>query len=183
VNVRSAEDRDRAAIAALHTLSWQQTYRKELPDELLDGRLRGIMDARWQDQPISDRDVVLVAETDDGEIVGFASTWVADDGYIDNLHVSSGWQSQGVGRALLRETARRLLDQGVSPAWLHVITSNHRARSLYLDLGGEAGLVENKNLYGTMVPNQQIIWTDVATLFDRLGAPTPPLAEIRGIQE
>ena len=172
MNIRPAEDGDRAAIAEIHTLSWQQTYRAELPDDLLDGRLHGIMDERWRDQVIRDRDVVLVAESADGDIVGFASTWVDDDGYVDNLHVRSAWQSQGVGRALLGETARQLLGQGVSPAWLHVITSNHRARAFYLALGGQPGVVEDKNLYGTMVPNQRISWPDVAQLAERLAVPT-----------
>ena len=172
MNIRPAEDRDRAAIAEIHTLSWQQTYRDELPDDLLDGRLRGIMDERWRDQPIRDCDVVLVAEAAGGDIVGFASTWVDDDGYVDNLHVQSDWQSQGVGRALLGETARQLLSQGVSPAWLHVITTNQRARDFYLALGGQPGVVEDKNLYGTMVPNQRISWPDVARLAERLAVPT-----------
>ena len=172
MNIRPAEDGDRAAIAAIHTLSWQQTYRDELPDDLLDGRLPGIMETRWRDQPIRDRDVVLVAETAEREIVGFASTWVDDDGYIDNLHVRSDWQSRGVGRALLGETARRLLGHGVGPAWLHVITSNQRARAFYLALGGEPGVVEDKNLYGTMVPNQRISWPDVAQLAERLAVST-----------
>ncbi|WP_051531786.1 GNAT family N-acetyltransferase [Sphingomonas sp. URHD0057] len=164
--IRPARDSDRDAIAAIHTASWQDTYRDVLPDDLLDGTLSSIMADRWQTQEIGDRDVVLVAQADDGEILGFAATWVEEQGggYIDNLHVQFSAQSQGLGRAMLRETAAQLLRNGVPTGYLHVVASNQRARSLYMRLGGEPGPIEDKNLYGTIVPNQRIDWSDLSIL-------------------
>jgi len=164
--IRPARDSDRDAIAAIHTESWRDTYRDVLPDDLLDGALGNIMVDRWKTQEIADRDVVLVAQADDGEILGFAATWVEEQGrgYIDNLHVRSSARSQGLGRAMLRETALRLLHHGVPSGYLHVVASNKRARSLYMRLGGELGPVEDKNLYGTIVPNQRIDWSDLSIL-------------------
>ncbi|MFL6760389.1 N-acetyltransferase family protein [Sphingomonas sp.] len=164
MKVRSAHEDDRDAIAAIHTASWQQSYRGILPDELLDDRLSGIMIERWRSQPIGPGDAVLVAETD-GEVVGFCATWGGESGgYIDNLHVRSSCQSQGLGRAMLCETARQLLSHDVRSAYLHVVASNHRARALYLKLGGQPGPIEDKDLYGTIVPNQRIDWPDVSIL-------------------
>lgn len=166
MTIRAARDDDRDAIAAIHSASWQDTYRGVLPVELLHGRLAGIMADRWKTQTIRDHDVVLVAEGDDGEILGFAATWVEADGsgYIDNLHVRSSARSQGPGRALLRETASQLLRHGAPSAYLHVVASNRRARSLYLRLGGQPGPIEDKNLYGTIVPNQRIDWPNLSIL-------------------
>jgi ribosomal protein S18 acetylase RimI-like enzyme len=164
MTIRAARDSDRDAIAAIHTASWQQSYRGILPDDLLDDRLPAIMADRWHRQEITERDVVLVAEGADGDPVGFCATWVDQGGYIDNLHVRSSHQSQGLGRAMLRETARRLLDHDVRLAYLHVVASNERARALYLELGGQPSIIEDKNLYGTMVPNQRIFWSDVSIL-------------------
>src|SRR3954447_7945205 len=110
MNIRVGRDSDRQTIAAIHTASWQQSYRGILPDDLLDGRLSGIMADRWKTQALGDRDVLLVVEADDGEVLGFCATWAEEGaGYIDNLHVRSSAQSQGLGRAMLRETARQLL--------------------------------------------------------------------------
>jgi ribosomal protein S18 acetylase RimI-like enzyme len=164
--IRLARDSDRGTIAAIHTASWQDTYRDVLPDDLLDGTLGNIMADRWRSQAIADRDVVLVAEAADGEILGFAATWVEEQGsgYIDNLHVRSSARSQGLGGAMLRETARQLLRHGVPSGYLHVVASNQRARSLYVRLGGEPGPIEDKNLYGTIVPNQRINWSDLSIL-------------------
>ncbi len=164
MKIRSARDSDRDAIASIHTESWQQTYRGAIPDSLLDETIPGIMTDRWRAQEITDRDVVLVAEDDHAGIVGFAATWVGDVAYIDNLHVRSSHQSQGLGRAMLSETARRLSSNGVRNAYLHVVASNDRARALYLKLGGEAGPIEDKNLYGAIVPNQRIGWSDLSIL-------------------
>lgn len=165
MNIRSARDSDRDVIAAIHTASWQQSYRDVLPDDLLDDRLSGIMAERWRTQAVGERDVLLAAEAEDGQVVGFCATWAAQGrGYIDNLHVHSSCQSQGLGRAMLRETARQLLSHGLHSAYLHVVASNHRARALYLNLGGEPGPIEDKNLYGAIVPNQRIDWSDVSIL-------------------
>ena len=166
MTIRAARDEDRDVIAAIHTASWQDTYRGVLPAELLDDRLSGIMADRWKTQEIGTRDVVLVAEADDGEILGFAATWVEENGggYIDNLHVQSSARSQGIGRSMLRERASLLLRHGVPSAYLHVVASNRRARSLYLRLGGELGPIEDKNLYGTIVANQRIDWSDLSIL-------------------
>lgn len=162
--IRPARDSDRSAIADIHTESWRQSYRNALPGDLLDGTLATIMAERWQGQPIRDRDVVLVVEDDDGAVVGFCATWTNDSGYIDNLHVRSSHQSRGLGREMLRETARQLLSHDVRSAYLHVVATNDRARALYLRLGGELGPIEDKNLYGTIVPNQRIDWSDVSIL-------------------
>jgi ribosomal protein S18 acetylase RimI-like enzyme len=166
MTIRAARDQDRDVIAAIHTASWQDTYRDVLPAELLDDRLSGIMTERWMTQKIGNRDVVLVAEGDDGEILGFAATWIEEDGsgYIDNLHVRSSARSQGLGRELLRETADQLLRNGIPSGYLHVVASNQRARSLYVRLGGQPGPIEDKNLYGTIVPNQRIDWSDLSVL-------------------
>ena len=164
MSIRPASDKDRGAIAAIHTESWQKSYRGALPDDLLDERLSKIMTDRWRNQTISDRDVVIVAEDEDGAVVGFCATWVDDSGYIDNLHVRSTHQSRGLGRTMLRETARRLLSNDVQRAYLHVVATNARARALYLKLGGEPGAIEDKDLYGTIVPNQRIDWSDLSIL-------------------
>lgn len=166
IRIRRAEDRDRPAIAAIHAESWRDAYRGVLPDSLLDDSIHDIMDDRWATQLIRPEDAVYVAEQD-GAVVGFSATWDGDSAYIDNLHVSKAARSQGVGRRLLAETARHFLRIGRVRAHLHVVTANARARTLYLALGGEPGGVEDKDLYGTMVPNERIDWPNLAVLLER----------------
>ncbi|MAC10977.1 MAG: hypothetical protein CMN74_01845 [Sphingorhabdus sp.] len=161
--IRAATDADRSVIAAIHAASWQEQYRDVLPSDFLDREIEGAMERHWQDQPFGEGDVVLMAERE-GEAIGFAATWCGDCAYIDNLHVRSGQRSGGVGRALLAETARRLMTQGHSAADLHVVTSNDRARKLYGALGGESAGFENKPLLGHDVPHERIRWADLTLL-------------------
>jgi ribosomal protein S18 acetylase RimI-like enzyme len=169
MRIRRATDSDRPAIARIHTESWGDTYRGILPDSLLDDRLPAIMSHRWAAQAIEPSDAVLVAE-DGGEVLGFAATWLADPAYIDFLHVAAPARSRGIGRLLLAETARHFLAIGSKRALLHVVAANLRARSLYLALGGRPAGVEDKNLYGTLVANERIMWDDLGVLLARASA-------------
>jgi ribosomal protein S18 acetylase RimI-like enzyme len=100
-------------------------------------------------------------------VLGFAATWDGEPAYVDNLHVAAKARSGGIGRRLLAETARHFLAMGRSGALLHVVAANRRARALYLSLGGQPAGVEDKDLYGTSVPNERIIWRDLGVLLER----------------
>jgi glyoxylase I family protein len=166
--VRRAADADRAAIAAIHAQSWRDSYGGILPDAFLGEEIGGVMAARWAEQPVGEADAVLVAE-EGGSLLGFVAAWDGESAYIDNLHVRAEARSRGAGRRLLAETARHFLARGRRGAHLHVVATNHRARALYLALGGvAAGLVE-KNLYGTPVMNERIVWDDLTLLLERAG--------------
>ncbi|MBV9883054.1 MAG: GNAT family N-acetyltransferase [Sphingomonadaceae bacterium] len=169
MNIRLAADADRMEIARLHTESWRDAYRAILPAALLDETLAPIMAERWADQPIGPSDAVLVAE-EGGALSGFAASWDGDPVYIDNLHVAAAARSRGIGRRLLAGTARHFLAIGRRKALLHVVASNSRARALYLALGGRPDGIEDKNLYGTVVPNERIEWDDLGLLLERATA-------------
>ncbi|MDB5692999.1 MAG: histone acetyltransferase and related acetyltransferase [Alphaproteobacteria bacterium] len=166
IHLRRAADPDRAPIAAIHAQSWRDAYRGVLPDALLDGEIDSIMSRRWEGQAIRPEDAVLVAEQDGG-LVGFCAAWDGQSAYIDNLHVLRDARSRGIGRRLLAETARHFLGRGRNQAHLHVVATNVRARSLYQGLGGVPAGIEDKNLYGTLVPNERIEWRDLALLLER----------------
>ncbi len=166
IGIRRAADGDRLSIAAIHAQSWRDAYRFILPDAFLDDEVDEIMHRRWAEQAIRPEDAVLVAERD-GDVVGFCATWDADSAYIDNLHVLSEARSHGIGRRLLGETARHFLGLGRRRAHLHVVAENLRARALYLALGGSPAGIEDRNLYGTLVPNERIDWSDLGLLLER----------------
>jgi ribosomal protein S18 acetylase RimI-like enzyme len=169
--IRRAADADRPAIAGIHASSWRDTYRGILPDSLLDDRIDEIMRDRWATQPIGPSDAVLVAEEGE-DIIGFAATWDGEPAYIDNLHVAAEARSRGIGRRLLAETARHFLAVGRSSALLHVVAVNLRARAFYLALGGRPAGIEDKDLYGTIVPNERIEWDDLNVLAARASGPS-----------
>lgn len=165
MNIRPAEDKDRPIIAEIHARSWQENYRGVLPDALLDKQLSEMMADRWKNTEIGNQDIVLVAE--DEQIQGFVAAWDDEMVYVDNLHVRSTCQSNGIGRQLLAAMARTAKNNGRKSVWLHVVVGNDRARSLYTRLGGVPDGIEDKDLYGTMVPNERIMWRDINILAEQ----------------
>jgi ribosomal protein S18 acetylase RimI-like enzyme len=88
--------------------------------------------------------VVLVAETDEGEIVGFALGKLDEHpgiGYLSDLYVQSGSRRQGAARTLIREVATRLRDRGAKVLTLEVQLDNQIARAAYERMGLREHLV------------------------------------------
>jgi len=83
--------------------------------------------------------LILVAEVDTMSpptIAGFAAFHhVLDEAELRNMAVPPTHQRQGVGRELLAEARRRLLEQGVRQIYLEVRASNIAAQRLYYSAG------------------------------------------------
>jgi ribosomal protein S18 acetylase RimI-like enzyme len=83
-------------------------------------------------------DGVFVAETDEGEPVGYVTTrldFKAGIGLIPNLAVSPDHQGQGLGRALLQHALDFFRAQGMAAAKIETLEQNPIGQSLYPSLG------------------------------------------------
>jgi GNAT superfamily N-acetyltransferase len=88
--------------------------------------------------------VVLVAETDEGDVVGFGLGKLDDHpgiGYLSDLYVQPGSRRQGAARTLIREVATRLRDRGAKVLTLEVQLDNQIARAAYERMGLREHLV------------------------------------------
>jgi uncharacterized cupin superfamily protein/ribosomal protein S18 acetylase RimI-like enzyme len=146
--IRPAICADEAAIAGLHAESWRDSYRGVLPDAYLDGPLAGEMHDKWRRRLGGSRSgpqpgwLILISTIDDVFAGFYASLPDPDDpsrDLIDNLHVMPALRSHGIGAALMREGADRLVAIGRQRAILRVVEGNHQARGFYRDLGGIEG--------------------------------------------
>lgn len=162
MKLRAATPLDREAIAAVQAESWRTTYREMLPDAYLDDKVEAELIRHWANVEILPKDVVLVAEDD--QIVGFIAIWCDPDPFIDNLHILPNRQSKGTGRKLMYAAAEELQRLGYTTAYLWVLENNLRAIRFYESLGGVRTKLENKNIFGHIVPNLKIEWQDVSTI-------------------
>jgi ribosomal protein S18 acetylase RimI-like enzyme len=111
--------------------------------ELAFGEING-HDWRWRKMRHVDDDVardaagVFVAETDDGRIIGFISTWCDPDagiGHIPNVVVASGHRGHGLGRALIEHALQHFRDCGLTHARIETLVQNAVGQSLYTSIG------------------------------------------------
>ena len=161
--IRAAQGDDLAEIAAIHSASWKEAYAGILPADYLADQVGLDLRAHWERQEILPGDVVLVAEADQG-LVGFAAVWCRPDPFIDNLHVSQAVRSGGIGTALMRAAAERLMSHGHSTAYLWVFESNTDAIRFYERLGAVRVGSAIKEIYGHGVPSVRMEWGDLRAL-------------------
>lgn len=108
--------------------------------ERVDSTVRG-----WVEKAIADHDedgdFLVVAESQDGEIVGFLGAHVQDhyisgrDAYVGEVAVAHSDEGAGVGRALLDAAEAWARSMGCERFTLQTGAANTRAREFYRRLG------------------------------------------------
>ena len=145
ISFRPGRSADAHQIARLHIASWQHAYRGILTDSYLDGAIEadrlGVWTKRLEEEPAASMYIQL-AERQNG-LVGFICAIRDTDPefgtLIDNLHVHPSCQRLGLGRKLLLDTARWVVQQNPSDSlYLWVYEANLKARLFYERMGGEA---------------------------------------------
>jgi GNAT superfamily N-acetyltransferase len=126
MNVRSAEPRDFEAVTRL----LEELGRATVTDETRD-RCREIYASQVSD-PTADH---LVAENDDGEIVGFCSLHFRNrlnhptpQAWVPDLIISDSLRRTGIGQALLDHAEQRAIDRG---CWEITLESAHHRREAH----------------------------------------------------
>ena len=168
--LRAATARDAEAIAAVHTESWQRTYRGMMTDAFLDGPALENRRAVWRERLAapSDEQLVVVAESG-SRVVGFICVFPREDdgwgAYIDNLHVVHDWHGRGVGRELMRAAAEWVCAAHPGGVYLWVMEANASARAFYDRLGARnVETVQKADPGGGSAPNCRYVWPDARTL-------------------
>lgn len=144
IRVRDAVPADAAAIAQVHVDTWRTTYAGILPDDFLAGLEYPNSEAVWSAAMATDRPdaSLLVAETAQGEVIGFAYGAPEREGdpvfrgEIFAIYVLQAYQRQGAGRRLFSAAARRLQKAAFDAFLLWVLKDNLPARRFYESLGG-----------------------------------------------
>ena len=164
IHLRPATLADAAAIAAVQTTSWAETYRGHMPDGFLDRMTGGAMQERralqWEHTLTLDvtidrtPDIVTVAEQVEaeqvgaeqaGRVVAFASAGATRphtvipgdyDAELYTLYALRSAHGLGLGRRLIAASAAALHLQGFTGLALWVLDVNP-TRAFYRHLGGQ----------------------------------------------
>ncbi|MCJ0700125.1 GNAT family N-acetyltransferase [Frigoribacterium faeni] len=123
---------DAEAIGLFQTRCWEQTYRGIAPDEFLDATTHQTRATRWAERIANGSRRVLMALSDDGVLLGIASTTRGDRAVeglptleLSTIYVDERAHGTGVAARLLRAAL------GDEDAHLLVFSFNERAQSFY----------------------------------------------------
>lgn len=174
---RTGTPADGAGIAALHTLSWRNSYRGILTDNYLDKEIEQERLDLWEKRLSSlgqERQFLFLAEDRKG-FVGFVFVQLDEaaelGAYVDNLHIRSDIQGRGLGRRLFTEAAQWVARQ--EPGWpihLWVFENNLKACGFYDRFKGEIVAREIKQMPGGAdVWSLCYVWRDIGILLKYLG--------------
>lgn len=86
MKIRKANIQDAQSIGKVHVDSWRTTYKGTLPDDFLNKLSYEQRTELWKNNISDATNYVLVAENEQGEIIGFAtSVWNDIDKLIEKI--------------------------------------------------------------------------------------------------
>ncbi len=156
--------------------SWRETYAGLLPDQILNGLSAEAQTAMWSrvlgDPASFGGAAIFVAENEDA-LTGFGACGGQRDGALKErgfdgeigaVYVPQSHQRAGVGNALMRLMAEKLLDQGRRAATLWVLRENLSARAFYERLDGAIVDEKEAEQSGSMPTEVAYGWCDLSRL-------------------
>ena len=164
---RQATFEDYIPIARLHTANWQIHYRVTMRQDYLDHELATYHLKLWHDRlqsPTLNQYVVVALDGED--LIGFACSFANHQNQgqtlLDNLHVASVYQGNGIGRHLAKLSAEwSLKTVPQDPFYLQVLLKNEKAIQFYVNLGGNSSdPYPYKQVDGTMADVLDMTWPD-----------------------
>ena len=145
--LRPARAADAPDLAEFGARTFRDTFAAHNRAEDMDAYVSLAYGVRQQSAELADPRVsVLVAESDEGAMIGYAVARQAPDEAppcvtgeapveLARIYVDHGWHGRGVGEALMRGIIERARERGGHTLWLGVWEHNPRARAFYARWG------------------------------------------------
>lgn len=168
MNIRDAKPEDGLAIARVQVTSWHETYTGIVPQEYLNQLGIEERGSRWTERVLDMANVILVAEDEVG-VFGFAAGGATIhpaedyDGELVGLYLLRSHHREGMGRALVREFARRLALRGFKSMVVWALKENP-ACGFYERMGGVRVGEQTIEVGGLVLPEVAFGWKDIRAL-------------------
>ncbi len=168
VAIRTARLEDAPGIAAVHVEVWRNAYPGMLPDHSLTRLSRPRLAAYYAAAIAAGGAVVARAPELSHSVIGFSTASrsrrnAPADGEVETLYVLDDWRECGIGRMLLRASARHLARQSCRSLFLWVLADNP-SRWFYERLGGRPALRSTTLVGGRELPQIAMIWDRIESL-------------------
>ncbi|WKL01227.1 GNAT family N-acetyltransferase [Paenibacillus amylolyticus] len=172
--IRPACEGDAQGIAHVHTESWKTTYRGIVPDDFLDHLTIESRLSQWEKTIRSgEKDQILVvAEQDDGNIVGFACGGkeregkLPYDGELYAIYLLKEVQQAGIGQQLATHVVNHLQIQNMKRLIIWALERNSACR-FYEKMGGTPVHTQSIRIAGQDLIEVGYGWEDLNLFGDK----------------
>ncbi|MFJ8099634.1 GNAT family N-acetyltransferase [Lysinibacillus sp. NPDC096212] len=166
MKIRKANIKDAQGIGKVHVDSWRTTYKGILPDDFLNNLSYEQRTELWKRNISDATNYVLVAENEQGEIIGFATGGTRKTNSVPNatdltsIYLLEEYQGMGIGKQLLKEVFAYFKQKGYEKVFVEVLAEN-KTRDFYEYYGAQyVNNVEIK-IGGKIVEELIYVWNDI----------------------
>lgn len=159
--IRFATVEDAAEIATVHVDTWKEAYKTIIPQDYLDNLSYKKRTELWKSNLSDTNNYIIVVETVEKEIVGFAVVHeIKNDsmkpaGKLSSIYILDRFHGQGLGRKLLFEIFDYCRKNGFEYILVDVLSEND-ARFFYEKFG--AKLVDEMQIEIAGVPLKEAVY-------------------------
>jgi ribosomal protein S18 acetylase RimI-like enzyme len=169
-SIRRARLGDAAGIAAVHVASWRSAYASVLPDQYLARLSESRLAAQYDRAIRFGLGLHVAADVNTTHIYGFTSARKAQpgavaEGEVETLYVLDDFKERGLGRQLLRASAKHLAALGCRSAFAWVLRDNPSV-FFYQHLGGKRTATSTTHVAGREIPQHAYAWDPIGLLID-----------------
>lgn len=165
--IRQAKLSDAEGIAKVHVDCWRTTYKNIIPNGFLDKLSYDQRTDLWIKNISNDENYVLVAENNEGRIVGFADGGKRETNKVDNsgdltsIYVLQEFQGMGIGKKLVQQLFSKFDELGYKTIFVEVLKDN-KSRFFYEAFGAELIKSEEIKIAGAELELLVYEWKDIS---------------------
>lgn len=171
--IRKASLIDAEGIAKVHVDSWRTTYENIIPKDYLDNLSYNQRADLWKNNIRNKENFVIVAENDEGQIIGFADAWKRENNNEKNsidltsIYLFETDQGKGIGKMLLKELFEYFKKEGYRKVYVEVLEEN-KTRLFYEYYGAKLVDTIQINIGGVELKESMYRWDSVDEVLERL---------------
>ncbi|AQU79470.1 GNAT family N-acetyltransferase [Planococcus faecalis] len=173
MHIRKAEQEDASAIAKVHVDSWRTTYKQIMSSDFLNGLSYEKRTELWEENLLEKENHIIVAETSDGIIIGFAtaakrkSNTVERSGDLTSIYLFEDYQGQGIGKMLLKDLFLFFKHLDYVRVFVEVLEEN-KTRFFYEYYGAKLIDTVQLKIGGTVLNELIYEWENIDQVLEKL---------------
>lgn len=173
MQVRRAKLDDAQGIAKVHVDSWRTTYNGIIPNDYLDNLSYNQRTELWKKNIAKEDNYVVVAENNEGQIIGFADAWKRDNNVVKNsgdltsIYLLKKYQGMGIGKSLLKKLFDYFKQVGYEKIFVEVLEEN-KTRFFYEYYGAKIVKTVQIKISGKILNELIYEWDNVDEVIEKI---------------